>query len=85
MNQIADAVCGLIKPTAKTEITVANFDITGLHLDNQFNDYALGDNDAYHRIILVWRYFANEILSVAIRFDSDIITFDSDLITWDNG
>lgn len=70
VNQIADQVLQILKPSFRTEMVLDNFDMVGLHLDNQFNDYAVGDNDSYSRVILVFRYFLEEVevISAGIGF-----------------
>lgn len=57
LADISSQVMGLLKPTVNTELTVDNFNMTGLHLDNSFNDYEVTDQDYAVRKIQRWRYF----------------------------
>lgn len=64
VNQIADLVLQTLKPSYNSELSVDNFACTGFHLDNQMNDYALGENETYNRIILVFRYYLTEEIQI---------------------
>ena len=61
LNNLSNQVMQLIKPTVNTEITLTNFSMTGLHLDNSFTDNLLGNTDYYQRKIQTYRYFVSEI------------------------
>jgi hypothetical protein len=61
VNEIADQVLQILKPSFRTEMVLDNFEMVGMYLENQFNDYALGDNDSYNRIILVFKYLLQQV------------------------
>jgi len=60
VSDISTQVMNLLKPTYLNELSVDNFNMIGLFLDNSFTDFEVTDEDYAIRKIQRWRYFLSE-------------------------